>query len=186
MNKDPASTEPKPFSSPNALLISFQWGRFYKTRNEAQKILKKMGDNYPRVEWTSVDGIAIAYTSLENREVIRKCRELWQRSEASFDFAVKWVPVDYWCTTDLDAMKQLIEDKAPALIGPEETWGMIVHKRRWQVYHTAEIVANLAPGVNRKVDLSYPDKIVWVDVLGPKTAISVLKPEDIFSVVLET
>lgn len=169
-----------------ALLISFPWGRFYKTRNEAERILRKMGDDFPRVEWTAVEGIAVAYTHLDNREVISKCRELWRHSEASFNFAVKWVPVDYWCATDLDAMKQLIEDKVLARIGPEETWGMIVHRRRWQVYHTAEIVAYLAPSIDRKVDLHQPEKIVWVDVVGPKTVISVLKPEDIFSVILES
>jgi tRNA acetyltransferase TAN1 len=167
------------------LLISYSWGRFYPARREAARILKNLGDEHPVIRWTAVDGIAIAHTSLDNRQVISQCHELLRNSEASFEFAVKWMPVDYWCETDLDAMKQVIEEKIRARIEPNETWGMKVHKRRWQVYHTADIVAHLAPSIDRKVNLSHPDKIVWIDVLGDRTAISVLKPEDIFSVVQE-
>ena len=83
-------------------------------------------------------------------------------------------------------MKLLIEEKACAQILPRETWGMQVHKRRWNRYHTADIVAYLAPSIDRKVDLSHPDKIVWVDVIGHRTAISVIRPVDIFSVILES
>ena len=35
--------------------------------------------------------------------------------------------------------------------------------------------------MNRKVDLDHPDWIVWVDVVGRQTAISLLRPEEIFS-----
>ena len=62
---------------------------------------------------------------------------------------------------------------------------MQVNKRRWQAYHTIDIVTALAANIDRKVNLSHPDKIVWVDVIGNETAISVLKSDEIFSVVCE-
>ena len=167
------------------LLISFPWGRFYPARREAVRILTRMGDERPVLKWTSVEGIAIAHTHLESRGVIHKCHELARSGEEKFAFAVKWVPVDDWCNTSLDAMKQLIEEKVCVQIQAQETWAMQVHKRRWQQFHTADIVAYLAPTIDRKVDLSNPDKIVWVDVIGRQTAISVLTPGDIFSVVCE-
>ncbi len=167
------------------LLISFPFGRFYPARREARRILRHLGDHDPRISWTFVDGIAIAHSSLDNREVIRRCRDMYHNSEAEFEFAVKWLPVDDWCDTELDAIKQLIDEKAAPQIAPEESWAMIVKKRRWQKYHTVEIIEHLASGIDCKVDLNHPDKIVWVDVLGYKTAVSVLKPEEIFSVILE-
>lgn len=167
------------------ILISFSWGRFYPMLREVQRILKRLGDQQPYIEWTPVDGIAVAHTSLDNRDVIRQCRELLHKREENFELAVKWVPVDYWCETNLDAMKQVIEEQVRPRIQAKECWGMIVKKRRWQRYHTADIVAYLAPSIDRKVDLSNPDKIVWIDVLGRQTAIAVLKPEEIFSAILE-
>ena len=167
------------------LLISFRWGRFYPTRREVIRILKGMGDEHPQVDWTSVDGIAIAHTTLDNRVVIANCRQLFENGQEKFEDAVKWVPVDNWCQTDLDAIKQLIEQEVVPRIQPTERWAMKVHKRRWQRYHTAEIVEYLAPSIERKVDLSNPDKTVWVDIIGPSTAVSILESGDIFSAVLE-
>lgn len=162
------------------LLISYPWGRFFRARAEAIRILKRFGDENPQVERTSVDGIAIAHTTLDNKEVIRKCKELFQ-DDAVFEVATKWVPVDFWCDTDLDVMKKVIEENVRNQIKEDETWGMKVEKRRWQKYHTADIVEHLAPSIERKVNLSNPDKLVRIDVVGRRTAISVLKPGEIFS-----
>lgn len=166
------------------LLISYSWGTFSRARSEIRRILGRLGDDQPEVERSNVEGIALVSTSLDSRDVIHKCRELLYRGEEYFDFAIKWVPADYWCATELDAMKLVIEKEVVPRIPPDETWRMTVYKRRWQRYHSADIVACLAPCIDRKVDLSHPDKIVWVDVVGRKTAISVLKPEEIFSVML--
>lgn len=165
------------------LIISFRWGRFYPARREIIRILKGMGDEQPRVEWTSVDGIAIAHTTLDNRDVIAHCHRQFQNGKEKFEDAVKWVPVDYWCQTDLDSMKQLIEQEVISRISATEHWAMKVHKRRWQRFHTADIIAYLAPSIQSKVDLSNPDKTVWIDVIGPLTAVSILEPGDIFSAV---
>jgi tRNA(Ser,Leu) C12 N-acetylase TAN1 len=165
------------------LLISYSWGQFYRVKPEVIRILKGFGDPVPVVEKSAVLGIAIAHTSLNNREVIQRCRTLWKEQPLdSFEFAVKWVPVDHWCLTDLEAMKRLIDHKISAQIGQGQTWSMKVHKRRWQQYHTNEIVEKLAADIDRKVDLSKPDLIVWVDIVGDRTAVSLLKPDEIFSI----
>jgi tRNA acetyltransferase TAN1 len=169
----------------NDLLVSYPWGRFYPARREALHALKALGDSDATMGWTFVMGIAVAHTTLDNRQVIHQCRELFHQGKVRFDFAVKWVPVDYWCWTELETIKQLIDEKVLPRIGQEETWAMQVNKRRWQTYHTIDIVTVLAADIDRKVNLSHPDKIVWIDVIGNETAISVLKPDEIFSVICE-
>lgn len=167
------------------LLVSYSWGQFYRAKPEVIRILKAFGDPEPVVVKSAVFGIAIAHTRLNNREVIRRCRALWEEQPLdSFAFAIKWVPVDHWCRTDLDSMKWLIDHEISTQIGQEQTWGMKVYRRRWQQYHTSEIVEQLAADIDRKVDLSNPDWILWVDILGRKTAVSLLKPDEIFSITL--
>ncbi len=165
------------------LLVSYSWNHFYRARPEAIRILKRFGDASPWIDKTDVMGIAVAHTCLDNREVIKRCRTLW-RSEPqdSFEFAIKWVPVDYWCKTGLDAIKQVIDSHIVDRIAGNQTWGMKVYKRRWQQYHTIEIVEYLAADIRQKVDLGNPDWILWVDVIGSKTAISLLKPDETFSI----
>ena len=167
------------------ILVSYPWGRFYPARREALRVLKMLGDPHASMRWTFVMGIAILHTSLDARKLIQQCRELFREEKVSFDFAVKWVPVDYWCWTDLESIKQLIDKQILPRIAPEETWAMQVHKRRWQTYHTIDIITTLAADIDRKVNLSHPDKIIWVDVIGNETAISLLKPDEIFSAICE-
>jgi tRNA acetyltransferase TAN1 len=164
------------------LLVSYSWGSYGRASREVVSILKRFGDPNPLVEKSGVSGIAIAHTSLDNRDVIVRCRQL-VRSEPAFDYAVKWVPVDYWCDSDLDTIKELIELEVAPSIGETETWGLKVEKRGWPKYHTDEIVEYLAVAVgDRKVNLTRPDKLVRVDILGSRTAISLLRPDEIFSI----
>jgi tRNA acetyltransferase TAN1 len=162
------------------LLVSYYWNHFSRARREAVYILRRLGDPAPKVERTGVIGIAIVHTSLNNREVIQKCQELFKTGFV-FRFAIKWVPVDFWCDTSLDSIKEAIDEKVAGGIGENETWGMRVEKRRWRKYHTIQIIEHLAAGINRKVNLSSPDKLIRIDVLGERTAISLLKPGETFS-----
>jgi tRNA(Ser,Leu) C12 N-acetylase TAN1 len=165
------------------IIISYAWSHFYRAKPEVIRILQLFGDPAPYIEKTNVMGIAIAHTGLDNRAVIKRCRKLWnEKPLESFEFAIKWVPVDHWCSTDLDAMKRLIDDEIRDRIGDNQTWGMKVNMRRWQQYHTSEIIEHLAADIDRKVDLNNPDRIIWVDIIGPETAISLLTPDEIFSI----
>lgn len=164
------------------LLVSYSWGSFGRAKTEVIRILSAFGDPDALVRKSDVFGIAIARTCLDNREVIRRCHTLWRAQPLdSFEFALKWVPVDHWCATDLAAIKRVVDERLVPLIGAQESWGMKVYKRRWQRYHTSEIVEYLAADVDRRVDLGHPDRILWVDVLGRETALSLLRPEEIFS-----
>jgi tRNA acetyltransferase TAN1 len=162
------------------LLVSYPWSSYGQAVHEIVRVLGRFGDPQPRVEKSEVPGICAVHSSLDNREVIARCKELF-RSEPAFRFAVKWVPVDHWCETSLDAIKQMIDEKLAPRIGVQETWGMKVEKRGWREHHTAEIVEHLSADIDRKVDLRRPDKLVRVDILGSRTALSLLQPGEIFS-----
>lgn len=163
------------------LLVSYSWHQFYRAKPEIIRLLQHFGDSNPAVERTPVWGIAIVHTCLNNRQVVRKCRELFNTDPQAFQWALKWLPVDYWCDTDLESIKKVIDIHIKDQIQEDQTWGMKLKKRRWQEYHSIDIVNFLAEDIDRQVNLSNPDWIIWVDVLGRETAISLLNPDDIFS-----
>lgn len=162
------------------LLVSYPWRHFRRARNEIRRRLQDCGDPDAQAEKTMVPGIAVVHTRLDGREVLRKCRALFEDG-ASFDFAVKWVPVDAWCETSLEAMQAVIEQRFRDQIGAGQTWAMKVEKRGWRQFHVTEIIGRLASAIDRKVDLRHPDRVVRIDVLGPVTAMSLLRPEEVFS-----
>lgn len=162
------------------LLVSYDCGRYGRARAEIFHVLRRLGEEHGEVERTSVDGIALARTVRDAREIVRGCRRLDQEGYP-FEFAIKWAPVDYWCATDLDRIRALLEERIRAQIGASERWGLQVARHRWDRYHTHEIIARLAPAIDRRVDLAHPDKLIRIDVLGRKTAVSILRPGDVFS-----
>ncbi len=58
---------------------------------------------------------------------------------------------------------------------------MKVKKRRYNLYHSIEIIEELAELIDEKVDLGNPDKILRVEIIGKNAGLSVLKPGEIFS-----
>jgi tRNA(Ser,Leu) C12 N-acetylase TAN1 len=164
------------------LLVSYPWGCYGSASQEIARLLGRFGDAEPHVEKSGVPGICVVHTSLEARQAVASCAQLFRAEPRAFRFAVKWVPVDYWCEKDLDAMKRLIEERVAPRIGAQETWALKVEKRGWPLHHTADIVRRLAEAIDRKVRLKAPDKLVRVDILGRAVAVSVLRPGESFSI----
>lgn len=164
------------------LLVSHPRGYYGRARDEIVRILRRFGDPEPGIEKSGIPGVCVLHTSLDSRQVVVSCAQLRDSEPASFRFAIKWVPVDFWCAKDLDAIMQVIKEQVVPRIGAEQTWAMQVAKRGWDQYHTAEIIERLAPAIDRKVRLKGPDKLVHIDILGRAVAISVLRQDEIFSV----
>ncbi len=85
-------------------------------------------------------GICLVHTSLDNRQVVMRCIELCATEPASFRFAIKWLPVDFWCAKDLDAIVRMIGDEVVPRIDAEQTWAMQVERRGREQCHSAEII----------------------------------------------
>jgi tRNA acetyltransferase TAN1 len=162
------------------LLVSHPRGRYRKARHEILCTLKRLGDEHGAVERTTVLGIALVHTALDAREVVHHCRELFERGLA-FEHAIKWIPVDSWCESDLDTLRLHLAEVAGPQIAPNETWGMRVDRHGWQRYRTPQILTHLARAIDRRVELDHPDKVVRVDIVGERAAVSILRPDDIFS-----
>ncbi len=50
----------------------------FPAREEALHILQRFGDSAPKVDKSSVMGIAIAHATLDNRQVTNQCRALFR------------------------------------------------------------------------------------------------------------
>jgi len=164
------------------LLVSYARGHYGRARREIARILGRFGAPGPGIAETGVPGLCVVHTSLDSRQVVARCAGLGRTEPQAFAFTIKWVPVDWWCGKDLDAIARLIEARIVPRIGAQETWAMQVEKRGWAQYRTADIVERLAELIERKVNLKSPDKRVRVDVVGAAVALSLLGPGEVFSI----
>jgi len=163
------------------LLVSCSWSAYGKAKKEIVHVLGTLGDENPLVKHTFAKGIVGVRTWLNSREVTRRLRTLFDEGSLVFQHTLKWVPVDLWTRSDMDSMKRVVAELR-SKIHDGETWRMTVEKRRYTRHHKVEIIRELADLIDEKVNLSDPDKILRVDIIGRYAGISILRPKDVFSV----
>lgn len=162
------------------LLVSCPWAAAYEARREIAHVLEQLGDLQPKIKRTAARGIIGVKTSLNPREVVQALQKLHGQDPTLFEHTLKWVPIDSWVNSDIESMKarvELVKDK----INPGERWRMTVEKRRYTLHHKIDIIKELAQIIDEKVDLTNPDKILRIDIIGKYAGITVLSPLEVFS-----
>ena len=163
------------------LLVSSSWRAPGRSRREIVARLRALGDQAPVVTPTERRGIMTVRTSLDPRDVIRGLRALHQDSPGVFRCTYKWVPVDLWSAPDLESLRQAVA-RLRDRIAPGERWRLTIERRTEACPALTEITGALAALVDRKVDLSHPDKILRVELFAERAALAVVTPEETFSV----
>ncbi len=163
------------------VLVSCSWSNYRRAKEEVIEIFTMLGDANPVVTRTVARGIIGVRSHLDAREVVNRLRKLFDEDPLIFQYTLKWVPVDLWTPSDMESMKEGVK-RLRNRIRSGERWRMTVEKRRYTQYHSAEIITALAELVHERVDLENPEKILRVDIIGKYAGISVLTPQDTFSV----
>jgi tRNA acetyltransferase TAN1 len=163
------------------LLVSYSWGVYGRAKREIVQVLEMLGDEGSVVKRTIAEGIIGVKTSLDSREVVRRLQRLFNEDPFVLQYTLKWVPVDLWTLSDMDSMKEAVR-KLRNGIREGERWRMTVEKRRYSQHHKIEIIRELADLIEEKVDLENPEKILRVDIIGRYAGISILTPQEVFSV----
>ncbi len=163
------------------LLVSCAWGTYERARREILQILRKLDDQKPFVKRTAARGIIGVRTTVNSREVIQRLHELFHKDPFLIQHTLKWVPVDLWTSSAIDSMKEgIVALKKKIRSG--ERWRMTVERRRYTKFHKIELITELADLIDEEVDLENPDKILHIEIIGKYAGLSVLAPQNIFSV----
>jgi len=165
------------------LLASTSRGYEKYARSELRFLFEKIGDTSPVIERTGVSGLIAVKTSMDAIEAVRRFRTLLQQSPYEFRFILRIIPIEKVVHTDMDLIQQAVTELS-SKIEENETFRVTVEKR-FTTTHSKEIIEKVAANVKRKVNLTKPDKIILIEVLGGFTGVSVLKPEAILSVLKE-
>jgi tRNA acetyltransferase TAN1 len=153
-------------------------------KEELLALLKSFRDAEAKVEITSISGVLVAITKLDPFHVIAKCKELIISEPWQFRHVLRILPVETVVPSDVGDIRNAAIKLAQPKLRPEDTFRVTVEKRHTDI-SSREIIAAIADLINNKVSLENPSWIISVEVLGKSTGISVIKPNQIFSSVLE-
>ena len=152
--------------------------------NEMLFLLKDhLGDQEAAAVKTGVRGIIVARTSLDPYVVVEKFHNLLKERPYEFRFALRIMPIERAVPTTLEAIKQVSLELA-ARIGKDETYRITIEKR-YTTLHSMDIISAVAAEIQNKADMEKPNKIVLIEIMGAVTGVSLIKPNDVISVMKE-
>ena len=159
------------------LLVTTARGNEGEASSEIWYLLGEIGDMAAKVDKTGVSGLVAAKSAFEPLEVIEKLRGLLKERPYEFRYSFRIIPIEKIVRTDPSEIQKVVIELA-SKIKEDETFRITVEKR-FTTTSTQEIIDAAAANIERKVNLTKPDKIILIEVVGGLTGISVIKPTDI-------
>jgi len=165
------------------LLATTSRGNERDAISELHYLLEQVGDASPTIARTGVSGLIVARTLLEPVQVMEKLRSILHERPYEFRYTLRIMPIETVVRTDVEEIKRAVEELSSRL-GADETFRVTVEKR-FSTIASREIIEAAAEIIQRRVNLEKPDKVVLIEVIGGFTGVSVLRPEDVISVLKE-
>jgi tRNA acetyltransferase TAN1 len=161
------------------LIVTSAKGLEARASAELKEIALLSGMRKVSIERSAYDGVV--EVEVEDPKALLAFLTNFVRSEPfKVRFIMRVIPVDRVVDTDIQAIKNAVKELA-ASIAPNETFRVTIEARD-SPYSDRELIDAVADVVDRKVDLESPDKVVFIQVFGEYTGVSVLPPDQIISV----
>ncbi|MEM2933046.1 MAG: THUMP domain-containing protein [Candidatus Pacearchaeota archaeon] len=160
------------------LLVTFDPVHQESAKKEIEALLEEI-DKSGKIMKIS-DGLA-QLTVKDARKLIDKLFEIIKKDVEKFNYTFSWWPVDAWCKAEIKEMQKTIAEIQKG-IKNEEKWKMELAKRETKKEYPKDLIIKLTDVVNKpKVDLSNPDKIIKVEIIGDKAAITLIEKNKVFN-----
>jgi tRNA acetyltransferase TAN1 len=150
---------------------------------ETWYLLNQIGDPDPKTDTTPIRGVITAKTMLPPQQAIQELRTFLREHPREFNYTLRIVPIQRITRTDLHEIEQTATELAQHL-RPDETFRITVEKRFTNT-PTKAIIEAAAKNIQNKVNLTSPDRVIIIEVIGKITGMSILKPTDIMSTAKE-
>jgi tRNA acetyltransferase TAN1 len=165
----------------NLIVSTFRF-REEDAEDEILELLDKFGDPTAESEIIGIKGMILVHTSLNALTVVNKLKGLVASEPWQVRYILRVLPIQVVVPTTLDA----ISDAANKLVSKigKDTFRITVEKRHNSL-GSMQIIKSIAERIDNKVNLENPDWVILVQVLGGLSGVSVLRPNQIFSSVVE-
>ena len=165
------------------LIVSSSRFREEQASDEILDLLESFGDQDAEVEMTNVRGIILAKTALDPLGVIESLKKLVAHEPWEIRHIFRVIPVQRVVPAELEDIRSAAEYLASHLAA-DDSFRIIVEKRHSPL-HSVDIIGYVAEAVRCRVDLTRPDWVILVEIVGKHAGVSVIRRDQIFSAVVE-
>ena len=167
---------------PFNLIVSTSRFREEEAQDEILDLLDRFGDQEAEAEITDVKGLLIAQTALNPLAVVDGLKELVTEEPWEVRYILRVIPVELVVPSELDDIRQAAKQLA-GRIG-KDSFRITVEKRHSPL-ESMDVIKTIAGEIENKVDLENPCWLVLVEIVGSRAGVSVIKPYQMFSAIVE-
>lgn len=153
--------------------------------DELEELFYEFGENECEVNSTNVAGLIIGKSSKDPEQFVSFLRTKLQDSSWEIRYLLRFIPIQRVVTTEINLIKAgLLELSHSAQIEAGQSVKIVVEKRHTKL-KKMDIVDAIGPYLEYRVDLTNPDWIFLVEIIGKYSGISILPSNAIFSSMVE-
>jgi tRNA acetyltransferase TAN1 len=148
--------------------------------DELRYIGDLIGMRIAQTSFTGFDGLITGYVDGDPVEFTRKLKDLVTTGRYIPRFVLKVVPIMRTVNTKMEDIAKAAIELANRYLSTNETYKVEVRKRGVDL-DRMEIIDSIASKISNKVKLENPDKVIQLEIFPSRTGISVIREDDIFS-----
>jgi tRNA acetyltransferase TAN1 len=163
------------------LIISTFRGRELEAAEEFRQLAAEFTGESPTCALTGISGLIIIGRLVNPMKTVSIFRQILEKEPWYFRYILRVIPVESVCKTDLTEIISLaciLSRKIPK----KSTFKIVIEKRFCEI-RSDVLISKIANKISAKVNLTTPEWVVLVQILHKMTGISVLKPDQILSVI---
>ena len=161
------------------LVVTSAKGLEARASAEFKEIALLSGSRKFSIERSAYDGI-LEVEAEDPKALITFLSEFIRSEPFKVRFIMRVIPVEVVVDTKMDQISKAVKQLSGS-ISQGESFRITIEARE-SPYTDKQLIDAVADIVDRKVSLDAPDKIVFLQIFGEYTGISVISPNDVLSV----
>jgi tRNA(Ser,Leu) C12 N-acetylase TAN1 len=159
-----------------SLIVTYEPNHKASSKEEVENVFYAV-DAKPKFLDSKYGGVFLLSIS-KPKEIVKELKKLAKKNVKLFARTFHYIPVDKWVKSEIKEMQKAIKPLVKN-IKEKEKWKMDLSMRYYDKHDFKELIEKLTEVVDREnVDLDKPEKIIKVEIIEDKAAISLLEPEE--------
>lgn len=150
---------------------------------EIKELFYEFGDFYISVKTTHIDGLVVGLCSKDPIDFIVFLREKLKDAPWDIRYLLRFIPIEKVVLANLSELKD-ISIELMKRVSNDESFKILIEKRHTNL-KKVDIINEIAPLVSARVDLTTPNWILLIEIMGKYAGVSVIKNDSLFSSMIE-
>ncbi len=157
------------------LLVTFEPVHLESAKKEIENVIKEAKGKAKILN--AEEGLA-EISADDAQKIIKAVIGLAKKDSDKFCYTFNWWPVDKWCKAEVKEMQKAISELEKGIKSTDK-WKLDIAKRKTDKDYGRDFIIKLTEVIDKpKVDLSNPDKIIKIEIIGNKAAISLISKDN--------